>query len=218
MKKISRVTRSKREAQDYYDKLSKWYDLISGKNEHKINMEGLEKLLIKSGEIVLEIGFGTGKIIKEIAELVGPEGMVHGIDISGEMKKRALTRIDEDKLKRVCLICGDAVTLPYDDEFFDSLFMGFTLELFDTSEIPIILTECKRVLKKTGRICIISMSKRKLNLPVKIYEWAHERFPKQIDCRPIYTEDILRNNGFKIVETVDKSIFGLPVEIIITGK
>lgn len=218
MEGMSRVRRTKDEAKEYYDKISRWYDVLSGKKEKKLSKAGLEKLSIAEGEVVLEIGYGTGRIIKELAELVGPEGRVYGTDISEGMKEKALSRIDEDKLGRVRLECDDAAKLPYRAEMFDSIFIGFTLELFDTPELPVVLKECDRVLKKNGKICVLSMSKRKLNPMVNLYEWSHRKFPKYIDCRPIYTEELVREAGFQIVEKEEKSLFGLPVDIIVVQK
>ena len=206
MEGMSRVTRTKDEAKEYYDKISKWYDLISRKKEKKLSKVGLEKLEIAEDEVVLEIGYGTGRIIKEIAEMVGAEGKVYGIDISEGMKQKALDRIEEDKLDRIQLDCGDAEKLPYLDEMFDAVFIGFTLELFDSPEIPVVINECKRVLKKNGKMCVLSMSKRKENTMVRLYEWSHRIFPKYIDCRPIYTEELLRDEGFQVVEKKEESL------------
>jgi len=215
---MSRVRRTKAQAKEYYDKISKWYDLISGKKEKKLSKLGLERLKIAEGEVVLEIGYGTGRIMKELAELVGSEGRVYGIDISEGMKEKALSGIDTAKLERIRLECGDAAKLPYGEELFDSIFIGFTLELFDTPELPVVLKECERVLKKNGKMCVLSMSKRKENTMVMLYEWSHRIFPKFIDCRPIYTEEIARNAGFQVIEKTEENLFGLPVDIIVVKK
>lgn len=215
---MSRVRRTKDEAKEFYDGISRWYDVLSGKKEKSLSKAGLEKLRIAEGEVVLEIGYGTGRVIKELAELVGSGGRVYGIDISEGMKEKALSRIEKDKLERIRLECGDVPKLPYGEEFFDSIFAGFTLELFDTPELPIVLKECKRVLKKDGKICVISMSKRKITAMVRLYEWSHRKFPKYIDCRPIYTEELLKGAGFQIVEKEEDSLFGLPVDIVVVQK
>ncbi len=217
---ISRVTRPKGKAKASYDKMSKWYDAVTGPFEKKYRDAGLQELSAREGEIVLEIGFGTGHSILALAQLVGNSGKVYGIDISEEMLNIALSRVKEAGLsERVKLKCGDAAELPFEADFFDAVFLSFTLELFDTPEIPIVLHECQRVLPSGGRICVVAMSKKgKAGVMTRLYGWAHRKFPNYVDCRPIFVQKALEDAQFQILDVGEMSMWGLPVEIVVAKK
>ena len=217
---ISRVTRSKQEARASYNRMSRWYDILSGRFESKYREAGLRKLGAAEGEVVLEIGFGTGHCILALAQAVGDKRKVYGIDISEGMCNISLSRMEKSGLsERVELHCGDATKLPFKADCFDAVFMSFALELFDTSEIPIVLDECRRVLRSDGRICVVAMSKKaKDGMMVKLYEWFHRRFPSFVDCRPIYVRDALEQAGFRVQDVSRMSMWGLPVEIVLARK
>jgi demethylmenaquinone methyltransferase/2-methoxy-6-polyprenyl-1,4-benzoquinol methylase len=218
-KEISRVKRSKEEAKDSYDRMSKWYDLMA-KPEKKYVMRGVEKLDITEGETVLEIGFGTGDALLSLAKGVGESGLLYGIDISEGMLEVAQAKLDKAGLSnRTNLILGDASKLPFEDNFFNALFMSFTLELFDTPEIPVLLHECKRVLKTGGRLGVVAISDTgNVNFMMKMYKWAHVKFPSYVDCRPIFTQEELRKSGFNIKSTETHTMWDLPVDIVIAVK
>lgn len=96
--------------------------------------------------------------------------------------------------------------------------MSFTLELFDTSEIPKVLNECKRVLRTGGRIVVVAMSKEgEHEAAIDIFEWAHKHFPNFIDCRPIYVRRALEESGFRIRQSLMKHMW-IPVGIILGEK
>jgi ubiquinone/menaquinone biosynthesis C-methylase UbiE len=217
---LSRVARSHDQAKETYDKISRWYDLIEGVWERKLQTLGLNELAVRTGETVLEIGPGTGHVFARLSEQVGDSGMAVGNDISlrmlGMTRKRVIAK---NRPQSSNLICGDAVALPLKSDSFDGLFMSFVLELFDTPEIPLVLKECFRVVKNGGRISIISLSKSGGPSAMRdIYEWGHRHFPRILDCRPIFLSELISNAGFAIDQNDVKSVMRLPAEIVIARK
>jgi ubiquinone/menaquinone biosynthesis C-methylase UbiE len=211
-----RVMRSREQAIWTYDKLSRFYDSFIGVFEKKHRNKALEMLQIKKGETILEIGFGTGQCLIQIVERVGEKGKIFGIDISSGMLRVAAKRIDKAGLRdRVELYLGDALQMPYSSDKFDAVFLSFTLELFDTPEIPKILDEIKRVLKPQGRLGLVSMSREhEATVPLKIYEWFHKKFPAYADCRPIFVKKSIQEAGYQIQYIEKAGLFGVPLTII----
>jgi len=217
---ICRVTRSKEQAKAAYDKLSRWYDALTGSLEKEPREIGLQMLNAGEGEIVLEIGFGTGHCIKALAQSVGNLGKVYGIDISEGMLNITQQRVSEAGLsERVELKCGDATKLPFEQDSFDAIFMSFTLELFDTPEIIVVLQECLRVLRSGGRVCVVSLSREgKVSLATQLYEWLHKKFPDYADCRPIFVRRTLERAGFHDFDVKNMSKWGFLCEIVVAKK
>ncbi len=215
---VSRVVRSKENARANYNRMSRWYDIVAGSSEKKYRDIGLQKLAARPGERILEIGFGTGHCILALAQAVGKTGQVCGIDLSDGMLAVTQNRLYEaGLLDRTDLRVGDAADLPFADSEFDAVFMSFTLELFDSPEIPIVLDQCYRVLRPGGRFSVVSLVK-KAGTAVKIYEWFHEKMPVAVDCRPIYAQADLTTARFNIQDVSALSMWGLPVEIILAQK
>jgi demethylmenaquinone methyltransferase/2-methoxy-6-polyprenyl-1,4-benzoquinol methylase len=217
---VSRVHRSKDDAKKYYDHISAVYDWLGGIFERKPAEKALNSLKIENGEIVLEIGFGTGHCLQQIALSVGKTGKAYGIDISNGMLQVARKKLEKAGLTdRVELYRGDASKLPFADETIDVVFMSFTLELFDTPEIPRLLDEVRRVLKAGGRLGVASLSRIKGNsVALRIYEWIHRKWPKYVDCRPIYLEQFLRKAGYTIQSKKVYNLLVLPLEIVVATK
>ena len=216
---ILRVSATLEDIKKSYGVLSKFYGALEGKFERRPRERGLELLSVKKGDVVLEIGVGTGFSIKEIARSIGADGKAYGIDITPEMLMLAEKRLRKAELMdRVELHEGDAKTMPYKDNMFDAVYMAATLELFDTPDIPRVLGEIKRVLKPSGRLGVASLSKegRENFWFLRFYEWMHRKFPKYASCRPIYVEEAITDAGFDIVAREEFMIMKLaPMKLVI---
>jgi demethylmenaquinone methyltransferase/2-methoxy-6-polyprenyl-1,4-benzoquinol methylase len=215
---ITQVTRTKEEARANYNRLSRWYDTVAGSTEKKYRDIGLQQLNAQPGEHILEIGFGTGHCLLSLACAVGPTGHIVGIDLSDGMLAIAQNRLQNAAVAdRVTLIQGDALQQSLPALSFDAIFMSFTLELFDTPEIPQLLQKCHTLLKANGRIALVTMVKKPATA-VSIYEWFHQKMPTVVDCRPIHAQPAIQEAGFTLQNSTALSMWGLPVEIILASK
>jgi ubiquinone/menaquinone biosynthesis C-methylase UbiE len=227
--KISRVDRPRADAAAAYDHMSAFYDLLAGSSEQPFQERALRWLDAQPGERVLEIGFGTGHGLLALARAVGPEGQVYGVDLSFGMCRAARARVDragaelglgDPRLNplaglQVAPCRADALDLPFAAGALDAVFLSFTLELLDTPEIPLALQECRRVLRAGGRLAIAAMSRERQNAMTRLYEWAHDRFPRYVDCRPIYVQAALVEAGFHTLKAETRSMWGLPVAVVL---
>jgi ubiquinone/menaquinone biosynthesis C-methylase UbiE len=103
------------------------------------------------GKTVLELGFGPGHLIENLAT----SGLiVFGVDESFQMAKQASRRMRKHKLP-MHITRGLAQALPFVEEAFDSVVATFpTLYIID----PDTLIEIKRVLKPGGRLVVLMAS------------------------------------------------------------
>ena len=211
---IQRVFASPRETRAFYTKISRFYDRLSERTEGPVREKGLELLAAGPGETVLEIGCGTGHGLVALDEAVGTDGRVIGIDLSEGMVLEARRNLGRSAAGASTLLaCGTALALPLPDASTDAVFSSFTLELFDTPDIPRALAEWRRVLRPDGRLVVVSLSKKPNDFAVKAYEWTHRHFPNFADCRPIYVERSLRQAGFEIERRLLEHMW-VPVEVV----
>ncbi len=216
---IAPVSRSKAQARATYDRRSRSYERIEGRFERHARMTGEQLLAVMPNEDILEVGSGPGASLAEFARAVGPGGHVIGLDIAPEMHHVAAARLrDAGVSARTSLVVGDAACLPLRDASVDVVFASFTLELFDTPELPVVLREAHRVLRPAGRLGIISLitTDPPANME-RVYLLAHKLMPRLADCRPIPLTTLISDVGFTVVDQRRCDIVGLPT-IAVTAR
>src|SRR5258707_10821584 len=86
-----------------YDKIARFYNIFERFfcTPSAVRRIAIERLRLRPGHRVLELGCGDGRNISLLHEKVGGEGSVVGVDISKEMLKLASAR--QPKRRRQCL-------------------------------------------------------------------------------------------------------------------
>ncbi|HNW50312.1 MAG TPA: methyltransferase domain-containing protein [Prolixibacteraceae bacterium] len=106
----------------------------------------------EEGSQILEAGCGVGAQTKIIAP-ANPESKFVSIDISNESLAIAEEAIRKQKIENVIFKQADIFNLPFEEDYFDHIFVCFVLEHL-TNPIDALM-ELKRVLKPSGTIMII---------------------------------------------------------------
>ncbi len=105
---------------------------------------------LKAGMKVLDVGVGTGLVAAQACMLVGNPALVTGVDPSPGMMAAS------NLPKTMVLIEGRAESLPFPDNHFDFLSMGYALR--HISDLSVAFAEFERVLKPSGNLCILEIT------------------------------------------------------------
>ena len=112
----------------------------------------LDRVGIRPGERVLELGPGPGTFTLDAARRVGPEGQIIAVDIQPEMIAQVERRVRGAGLSNVEVHVASAYDLPLDDESVDRAFLVTVLpEIPDRTRA---LIELRRVLKPGSELSI----------------------------------------------------------------
>lgn len=140
-----------------FEKISENYDkmnsVISFQLHIKWRNETMKKMNVQPGSKALDVCCGTADWTIALAEAVGPSGEVVGLDFSKNMLKIGEEKIKNLSLSQASLIHGNAMELPYEDNTFDYVTIGFGLR--NVPDYLQVLKEMNRVLKPGGMaVCL----------------------------------------------------------------
>lgn len=142
------------EIASYYDEMNEIMSLRMIRGWHRYMMKLAGDI---SGKKAADIGTGTGEIAFLLAEKVGPEGEVTGIDITPEMLKYASIKQTERGVpKEVRFEVGDALNLQYPDGTFDIVTSGYMLR--NVTDVQKAIDEFYRVLRPGAKVIVAEMA------------------------------------------------------------
>ncbi len=133
-------------------------DLMSGGAHRLWKKFALSLTGLKVGDRVLDLAGGTGDLAVGLAQQVGRSGLVMLTDINAAMLNAGRDRlIDAGLVSNVLYAQADAERLPFPDESFDCVTIGFGLR--NVTDKARALMAMRRVLKVGGQLLVLEFSK-----------------------------------------------------------
>jgi ubiquinone/menaquinone biosynthesis C-methylase UbiE len=128
----------------------------------------LEAAHLEPGEIVLEVGCGTGVLDRWLAHRTGGANRIVGMDINPFLLREAMALAKQEELQHVIEFQeGNAEAMPFPDTSFDVAMSSTVIQRVDADRM---LAEMVRVTKSGGRVAIVGHAHdmpRWVNLPLR---------------------------------------------------
>jgi ubiquinone/menaquinone biosynthesis C-methylase UbiE len=181
-----------------WDRVSAHYDRQLWLERGAVRI-GLALLVPRDGENVLDVGTGTGEVLRQLAR---HPGRLHatGVDQSAAMLARV-----RDLPAGWSVGVADARRLPYADGAFDAVTAAYLLQVLPPNDVPGVVGELLRVLRPGGRLVTVTPAippRGPLRGAASALDQLARRHPDRygglhaLDPRPL-----LQRAGFEISET-----------------
>ena len=179
---------------------ARYYDLFLnllsvGRYSHFLR-DVIEKMDIEPGQSILDLGSGTGKNDCLMAQKIGSQGKIVGLDISDGMLSQSLKRCREYPNMR---FEKQRIELPlaYKEEF-GKVFISFTLHGFEDDQKLGIIHNAYRALKSGGAFYILDYAQFDLGRMWFPLRWAFTRWECQlaVEFLKLNIKEMLHSQGF----------------------
>jgi ubiquinone/menaquinone biosynthesis C-methylase UbiE len=164
----------------------------------------LDLLKPRTGEKILEIGFGTGATLVKIAAR-SKGSFLYGVEGSEIMVRKASARMRLCQLNKIQLGLYSGLFLPFADSSMDKLLVESVFAFQEIDQLKSMLAECFRVLKPGGKFFLnetIWLSSTTPEMMRNINQLCQERFGIIQSVTEFPTieawEELMRNIGFEI--------------------
>jgi demethylmenaquinone methyltransferase/2-methoxy-6-polyprenyl-1,4-benzoquinol methylase len=143
-----------------FDRIAGVYDLMNTAMtvglHHRWRERAVDRAEVGPEDSALDVCCGTGDLALALAERIGAQGTVIGCDFSEAMLELARRKAAERGASGVRFEWADALELPYEDESFDAVTVGFGVR--NLADLERGLAEMARVLRPGGRLVILEIT------------------------------------------------------------
>jgi len=150
----------------------------------------IDRLELKPGISILDLGCGNGFPLFELANIHGPSCKLVGADPWRDALDRAALKLRTYQLGNVSLVETDGARLPFPDRSFDLITSNLGINNF--IDPPAVFAECGRVVKSGGRCVVTSNIRGHMGEFYDIYRSVLKDFGN-----PVYLERLEANEAHR---------------------
>lgn len=143
-----------------YDNYDSMNSIISFQRHKAWRKDVMKRMNVNTGSRALDVCCGTGDWAISLAEKTGSSGEVIGLDFSRNMLSVANQKNESLKYDQLQFMQGNAMDLPFEDNSFDYVTIGFGLR--NVPDYMTVLKEMNRVVKPGGKVVCLETSQPKM--------------------------------------------------------
>lgn len=134
-----------------YNRAARRYDQVGTRRFRHFGRALVERLDVAPASTVLDLATGRGAILFPLAERLGPDGRVVGVDLAWEMVVQTGAELRRRGVANAAVMQMDADALAFADERFDAITCGFALFFVDFAQV---LPRLYGLLKPGGMLAV----------------------------------------------------------------
>jgi ubiquinone/menaquinone biosynthesis C-methylase UbiE len=144
----------------------------------------LPALKIRPGDVVADIGAGSGYYTLKLAELVGPKGKVYAVDIQDEMLQIIRRKMKKANLTNIELVKGGEKTTNLPKSSVDLMLL---VDVYHEFAYPYEMTKAMLdALKPGGRLVFVEFRLEDENVPIRLlHKMSEQQVKREMSIHPL---------------------------------
>jgi len=166
-----------------------WLERPEREDEEKTEAM-LDALHFRQGEIVADIGVGSGYVARKISKRIGGAGVIYGVDIQQEMLDLLAKRMAMFRITNVKGVLGDVTDPKLPPDSCDTMIM---VDVYHEFEHPFeMIGAMVKALKPGGRIVFVEFRGEDPQVPIKtVHKMTEAQVKKEMAPHPLVHEQTI---------------------------
>lgn len=150
----------------------------------------IEALKFKPGEVVADIGAGTGYLTRQIAPKILPKGRVYAVEIQQEMLDLLRNKLVSIGITNVVPVLGTVIDPKLPTNAVDTIIM---VDVYHEFDHPFEMTDAMcRALKPGGRIVFVEFRGEDAQVPIKrVHKMTEAQVKKEMSVHPLVWKETI---------------------------